>query len=95
MGNAASGPPTPEMAMGLEVTMFFTFYGLPLLLKKLDLKVTPLGNAAMMASIDVDPADGAARAEVLRGEGQTVMFVAIDGAFAGLIGVADPVGSRD
>jgi peroxiredoxin family protein len=34
-------------AMGLEVTMFFTFYGLPLLLKKLDLKVTPLGNAAM------------------------------------------------
>jgi Cu+-exporting ATPase len=50
-----------------------------------------LGNAAMMASIDVDPADGAARAEVLRGEGQTVMFVAIDGAFAGLIGVADPI----
>ena len=34
-------------AMGLEVTMFFTFYGLPLLLKDLDLKVTPLGNAAM------------------------------------------------
>ncbi len=34
-------------AMGHDVTMFFTFYGLPLLLKKLDLKVTPLGNAAM------------------------------------------------
>ena len=34
-------------AMGLDVTMFFTFYGLPLLLKDLDLKVTPLGNAAM------------------------------------------------
>ena len=27
--------------------MFFTFYGLPLLKKKLDLKFTPLGNAAM------------------------------------------------
>jgi peroxiredoxin family protein len=38
---------TTAAAMGLEVTMFFTFYGLPLLLKKLDLKVTPLGNAAM------------------------------------------------
>jgi len=33
----------------------------------------------------------AARAEILRGEGQTVMFVAIDGAAAGLIGVADPI----
>ena len=31
----------------MVVTMFFTFYGLPLLLKKMDLKVTPLGNAAM------------------------------------------------
>ena len=34
-------------AMGLDVTMFFTFYGLSLLKKDLNLKVTPLGNAAM------------------------------------------------
>lgn len=38
---------TTAAAMGLDVTMFFTFYGLPLLLKKMDLQVTPLGNAAM------------------------------------------------
>jgi peroxiredoxin family protein len=38
---------TTAAAMGHEVTMFFTFYGLPLLLKKLELQVTPLGNAAM------------------------------------------------
>ena len=38
---------TTAAAMGHDVTMFFTFYGLPLLLKDLDLKVTPLGNAAM------------------------------------------------
>lgn len=38
---------TTAAAMGLEVTMFFTFYGLTLLKKKLDLKVTTLGNAAM------------------------------------------------
>ena len=38
---------TTAAAMGLNVTMFFTFYGLPLLLKKLDLQVTPLGNAGM------------------------------------------------
>ena len=37
---------TTAAAMGLDVTLFFTFYGLPLLLKKMDLKVTPLGNAA-------------------------------------------------
>jgi peroxiredoxin family protein len=38
---------TTAAAMGVDVTMFFTFYGLPLLLKKLDLQVTALGNAAM------------------------------------------------
>jgi peroxiredoxin family protein len=38
---------TTAAAMGLDVTLFFTFYGLPLLLKKMDLKITPLGNAAM------------------------------------------------
>jgi peroxiredoxin family protein len=38
---------TTAAAMGVDVTMFFTFYGLPLLLKNLDLQVTPLGNPAM------------------------------------------------
>jgi peroxiredoxin family protein len=38
---------TTAAAMGLPVTMFFTFYGLPLLLKKLDLKLTAAGNPAM------------------------------------------------
>jgi peroxiredoxin family protein len=38
---------TTAAAMGLDVSMFFTFYGLPLLLKKMDLNLTPLGNAAM------------------------------------------------
>ncbi|CAA7624826.1 conserved hypothetical protein [Magnetospirillum sp. LM-5] len=35
------------VAMDLNVTLFFTFYGLTLLKKKLDLKVTTLGNEAM------------------------------------------------
>ena len=38
---------TTAAAMDIKVTMFFTFYGLPLLLKKLDLQMTPMGNAAM------------------------------------------------
>jgi len=38
---------TTAAAMGVDVTMFFTFYGLGLLKKDLNLKVTPLGNPAM------------------------------------------------
>jgi peroxiredoxin family protein len=38
---------TTAAAMGLPVTLFFTFYGLPLLLKKLNLQVTAAGNPAM------------------------------------------------
>ncbi len=34
-------------AMEMEVGVFFTFYGLPLLRKTLDLSVTPLANPAM------------------------------------------------
>ncbi len=49
------------------------------------------GNAAMLGDNGIDPAELDARAEDLRREGNTVMFVAIDGRAAGLIGVADPV----
>ncbi|HEX6083877.1 MAG TPA: heavy metal translocating P-type ATPase [Thermoanaerobaculia bacterium] len=39
--------------------------------------------------VEIGRAD--ARAEALRREGQTVMSVAVDGTYAGMIGVADPV----
>jgi len=38
---------TTAAAMGMDVTMFFTFYGLPLLLKDLDPQLSSLGNPAM------------------------------------------------
>ena len=38
---------TTAAAMGVDVTMFFTFYGLTLLKKELDLQISPLGNPAM------------------------------------------------
>ena len=38
---------TTAAAMGLNVSMFFTFYGLNLLHKNLDLGITTLGNPAM------------------------------------------------
>lgn len=42
-------------AMGWDVGIFFTFYGLPLLLKNLDAKVTPLGNPAMPMKMPFGP----------------------------------------
>ena len=50
-----------------------------------------LGNAALLETLGVDAASLFARAEHLRLEGQTVVFVAIDGQPAGLLGVADPI----
>ncbi len=50
-----------------------------------------LGNAKLMEDLGVALGDATDRAEAMRGEGQTVMFVAADGALAGLIGVADPI----
>ncbi len=50
-----------------------------------------LGNRALLESLDADPGELASVAEGLREEGQTVMFVAVDGSLAGLIGVADPI----
>ena len=40
-------------AMGFEVKIFFTFYGLQLLRKDLNLKVSPLGNPAMPMPVPV------------------------------------------
>ncbi|HEU0037157.1 MAG TPA: heavy metal translocating P-type ATPase [Kofleriaceae bacterium] len=50
-----------------------------------------LGNLALLDELGVDAAPAAGRADALRADGQTVLFVAIDGAVAGLIGVADPI----
>jgi Cu+-exporting ATPase len=50
-----------------------------------------LGNRRMLEAADVDPGPLAERAEAMRTEGQTVMFVAADGTLAGLLGVADPI----
>jgi Cu+-exporting ATPase len=50
-----------------------------------------LGNAGFMEQLHVDTSAMLARAEELRRDGQTVMFVAVDGKPAGLLGVADPI----
>jgi Cu+-exporting ATPase len=50
-----------------------------------------LGNEALMRERRIDVSALLGAAEALRGEGQTVMFVAIDGRAAGFLGVADPI----
>lgn len=50
-----------------------------------------LGNAKMMKRVGAFDERLAAAAEKHRREGQTVMFVAVDGEPAGLVGVADPI----
>ncbi|MBY3153372.1 heavy metal translocating P-type ATPase [Rhizobium laguerreae] len=50
-----------------------------------------LGNAAMLADLGIHPTALAEKAEALRGDGKTVMFVVFDGALAGLVAVADRI----
>jgi Cu+-exporting ATPase len=52
-----------------------------------------LGNRALMDDQQVALGELTAPAEGLRVEGQTVMFVAVDGRPAGLLGVTDPIKS--
>jgi Cu+-exporting ATPase len=68
---------------------------------KVDGREVAVGNEQLMAEVvgrstapaaqNSSPTELSARAEEMRGEGQTVMFVAIDGAPVGLLGVADPL----
>ena len=50
-----------------------------------------VGNLTLMTQLGIDAATAAGRADALRHDGWTVVFVAIDGHLAGLVGVVDPV----
>lgn len=50
-----------------------------------------LGNQRLIEDLKLDLAAVATKAEAMRSDGQTVMFLAIDGKLAGLVGVADPI----
>ena len=54
-------------------------------------RAVALGNQHMMGEFGVAIEAASADADAQRKDGQTVMFVAIDGRPAGLIGVADPI----
>jgi Cu+-exporting ATPase len=50
-----------------------------------------LGNRKLIEDLGIDPGELPTKAESLRADGQTVMFVAVDGKAAGLVSVADPI----
>ncbi|MCB9930825.1 MAG: heavy metal translocating P-type ATPase [Alphaproteobacteria bacterium] len=58
---------------------------------RLDGRSVALGNARMVADLGVETGDWVEKADARRDEGETAMFVVVDGRIAGLICVADPV----
>jgi Cu+-exporting ATPase len=50
-----------------------------------------VGNRALLEELGASADALVSRADELRAKGQTVMFVAVDGKPAGLLGVADPI----
>ena len=56
-----------------------------------DGQVVAIGNSKMMERAGVRLEDSNREADLYRSEGQTVMFIAVDGKFAGMVGVADPI----
>jgi Cu+-exporting ATPase len=59
---------------------------------RVDGRRVALGNRALLDELGIAEAPAhAARAEAMRARGQTAMYVVIDGAVAGLLGVADPI----
>jgi len=56
-----------------------------------DERTVAIGNRSLFAELAIDPVDLSNRAEALRKDGQTVMFIAVDGKAAGLLGVTDPI----
>ena len=50
-----------------------------------------LGNAKLLEELGVDPGALAAKAETMRADGQTVMFVVVEKKIAGVVAVADPI----
>ncbi len=54
-------------------------------------KKLALGNAALMADLNIDLASKLTEADAIRLQGASVMFLAVDGLLAGLLAVSDPV----
>jgi len=60
---------------------------------RVDGRKVALGNVKLIEEFGINPGQAISRADELHREGETSMFIAIDGNVAGLIAVADPIKS--
>ncbi|PKN14684.1 MAG: copper-translocating P-type ATPase, partial [Deltaproteobacteria bacterium HGW-Deltaproteobacteria-24] len=60
---------------------------------EVDSKAIALGNLKLMKSLNIDVQKGEDKANELRQNGQTVIFIAVNKTLAGLIAIADPIKS--
>ena len=58
---------------------------------KVEGRAVALGSAAFLESLNIDVSEFHERADHLRGEGATAIFVGVDGKLAGLLAIADPI----
>lgn len=58
---------------------------------KIDAQNVAVGNRKLLKALGIDPGNAEEKAQSLRAEGQTVMFVTVDGTIAGLLGITDPI----
>ncbi len=58
---------------------------------RVDGRLVGIGNRKLMDELGAEVGALVGAADSMRAEAQTVMFVAVDGALAGLVGVADPI----
>jgi Cu+-exporting ATPase len=58
---------------------------------RVDGRAVALGNAKMLEEQGVDPGGSGSDADARRDQGETVMFVVVEGVIAGLLSVADPI----
>jgi Cu+-exporting ATPase len=57
----------------------------------IDGRSVALGNTAMMKEMGLDTGAAEEKADALRAEGKTAMFIAADGTLVGIVAVADPI----
>jgi Cu+-exporting ATPase len=58
---------------------------------QIDGQPVAIGNAKLLGELGIDATGASAQADKLRADGQTVMYVAVDGRLVGLVAVADPI----
>jgi Cu+-exporting ATPase len=58
---------------------------------RVDGKAVALGNAKLVSDLGLDGSHASDQADARRDEGETVMFIVVEGRLAGLVSVADPV----